>query len=246
LLLAALPLNETEIERQSFFADPALDGDLPIVNEVFWRLLIDHIVQDNISPPRAILDVGCHTGGLLLELSQRFMPVELLGIEPLAAARATAFQRLNGVAAKVTLLDTASWQEIPAASIDLMTCHEVLYMEPDLRGFMMHLRRVLSSDGIGYIVLGCHAENPLWQRWKAQLVDAGQCVYDHLPLEIMEAASFAGLLPAVQPLRTSGWITYDPLRADFLYPDVRTMFDHHYRHKVIFRLRVADESSGTS
>jgi hypothetical protein len=66
-------------------------------------------------------------------------------------------------------------------------------------------------------------------------------VYDHTPFEIMKAASSEGFLPSVQPLRTSGWITYDPLRANFQYPDLQTMFDHHYRYKLIFRLRVADD-----
>ena len=46
----------------------------------------------------------------------------------------------------------------------------------------------------------------------------------------------------IRALRRSGWVTYDPLRADFRYPDVRTMFDHHYRHKLIFRFYIADDT----
>jgi hypothetical protein len=78
------------------------------------------------------------------------------------------------------------------------------------------------------------------------LVAAGHSVYDHLPFEIMGAAACAGLLPSVQPLRCSGWVTYDPLRADFRYPNIQAMFDHHYRYKLIFRLRVADDRTSTS
>ena len=85
-----MPLKESSIEGSTFFGDPTLDHDLPAVNEAFWNALIGHIERDGNSPPRAILDIGCHTGGLLDALGRRFAPAELYGIEPLASARAAA------------------------------------------------------------------------------------------------------------------------------------------------------------
>jgi SAM-dependent methyltransferase len=239
-------MKDILMERETFFGDPVLGSDLPIVNKVFWSSLIEHIERDCNDSPRVILDVGCHTGGLLDALSRKFAPVELFGIEPLAVARLAASQRLNGTTAKVTLLDASEWDRIPTGSVDLTTSHEVLYLEPDVRDFMRRVRRVLAFGGVAYVVLGCHSENPLWKTWKTSLLAAGHVVYDHMPLDIMEAASSAGLMPSVQPLRCSGWVTYDPLRAEFMYPDVRTMFDHHYRYKLIFRMRVADDDRTTS
>jgi len=233
--------KDPPVERRTFFGDPALDDDLPLVNETFWAALVGHVVRESDRRPRVILDVGCHTGGLLQQLSARFRPDELLGIEPLTSARAEAVQRLKGLAESVTILHPSDWDRIPAGTVDLVTNHETLYLEPDLRGEMTRVRRVLSPNGVAFLVLGCHAENPLWETWKVPLIAAGHRVYDHLPLDVMEAAAAAGLLPAVQPLRRSGWITYDPLHAQFRYPDVRTMLDHHYRYKLIFRLRIADE-----
>jgi SAM-dependent methyltransferase len=241
-----MPLKDADGEHRAFFDDPELDNDLPVVNEVFWSSLIGHIERDCIRPPRVVLDVGCHTGGLLYELNRRFAPTELLGVEPLASARVAAGRRLAGSVATVRLLDVSEWDQISAAAMDLVVSHEMLYLEPDLREFMKRLRRVLAVNGIAYVVLGCHAENPLWETWKAPLIAAGHRVYDHKPVEIMEAAAFAGLLPAVQPLRSSGWITYDPLRAEFRFPDMRALLDHHYRHKLIFRLRIADVRAATS
>ncbi len=240
-----MPLNKKNIERSTFFESSALDNDLPKVNEAFWRSLIGHIEEDGNPSPQVILDIGCHTGGLLLGLGRRFFPIELIGIEPLAAARQVAEKRLIGAATKIKMLDVIEWDKLSPGSVDLVTSHEMLYLEPDLQDFMTRIRRVLKYDGVGYVVLGCHAENPLWQTWKVALVNAGHRVYDHLPIDIMKAASSVGLRSAVQPLRTSGWVTYDPLKADFQYPDVRTMFDHHYRHKLIFSLRIANESTDT-
>ena len=241
-----MPLDDSTVERRTFFSDPALDDELPTVNESFWSALIAHIERDGVQAPTAILDIGCHTGGLLQQLSRRFRATALIGIEPLAAARAAAAQRLTGAAESVTLLDPTDWARVPAARIDLITSHETLYLEGDLRSFMGRVRLALRNAGAAYIVLGCHAENPLWQQWKPQLIAAGHRVYDHAPLEIMEAAASVGLLPSVQPLRRSGWVTYNPLRAEFRYPDVHTMFDHHYRHKLIFRLRIADDRTSAA
>jgi SAM-dependent methyltransferase len=229
-----------------FFSDPALDDELPIVNESFWSALIAHIERDGVQAPAAILDIGCHTGGLLQQLSRRFGATALIGIEPLAAARVAAAQLLNGAAESLTLLDPADWARVPAAGIDLITSHETLYLEGDLRSFMGRIRTALTNSGAAYVVLGCHSENPLWKQWKTQVIAAGHRVYDHAPLEIMEAAASAGLLPSVQPLRRSGWVTYNPLRTEFRYPDVHTMFDHHYRHKLNFRLRIADDRTSTA
>lgn len=239
-------MKDRVIERATFFADPALDSDLPIVNEAFWSSLIGHIERDGNASPRVVLDVGCHNGGLLDALNKRFAPAELFGIEPLAAHRLAASQRLDCAATRVTLLDASEWHLVPARGVDLTTSHEMLYLEPDIQDFMHRVRRVLSDRGVAYVVLGCHAENPLWQTWKNELIAAGHTVYDYMPLEIMEAASSAGLLPSVQPLRHSGWVTYEPLRAKFRYPDVQAMFDHHYRNKLIFRLRVADDPTTAS
>jgi len=239
-------MKDVLIDRETFFGDPSLDSELPFVNSEFWSSLIGHIEKDCPDSPRVVLDVGCHTGGLLHALNLKFGPTELFGIEPLPLARRAAAELLNSAGAKATLLDPAEWDRVPSAAVDLMTSHEELYLEPDLGRFMRRLRRVLVARGTAYIVLGCHAENPLWQTWKMSLVKAGHSVYDHLPLEIMQAAALAGLLPSVQPLRNSGWITYDPLRADFKYPDIQAMLDHHYRYKLIFRLRAADDDRTTS
>lgn len=241
-----MPLTDDQNVGPTFFGDPRHDDELPAVNEAFWAALIGLIEEDSNPAPGVILDVGCHTGGLLEALGLRFAPHGLVGIEPLAAARSAASRRLEGIAATVTLLDATEWDRIPTNAIDLVVSHEMLYLEPDVSHFMRRIRTVMRLGGVAYVVLGCHSENPLWQTWKVPLIAAGHRVYDHSPLEIMEAASAAGLVPSVQPLRRSGWVTYDPLEAEFRYPSVRVMLDHHYVHKLVFRLETADDGTGTS
>ncbi len=241
-----MPLKAAGSEPRTFFGDPALDEGLPRANEAFWASVIRHVETDSQAEPRVILDIGCHTGGLLEALARRFRPVQIFGVEPLGDARSRASRRLASLSARVRLLDSCDWGQIPDGVVDLVTSHEELYLEHDLREAMGRIRRVLAPSGVAYVVLGAHAENPLWQEWRKTLVAAGHQVYDHAPLDVMRAASEAGLLPSVQPLRRSGWVTYDPLNAEFTYPDVRTMLEHHYRQKLIFRLQVADVRAATS
>ena len=67
-----MPLKRDDVEGESFFGDPALDNSLPAVNEAFWSSLIELIDDDAHPAPRTILDVGCHSGGLLDALTRRF------------------------------------------------------------------------------------------------------------------------------------------------------------------------------
>jgi SAM-dependent methyltransferase len=135
----------------------------------------------------------------------------------------------------VSVLDPSAWPTIPASSFDLVTCHEALYLVPDLREFMGRVRRVLSRSGRAYIVLGCHTENPVWADWKPRLEALGHRVYDHRPMDILAAGATLGLLPSVRPLRAAGWVTHNPLQGEFSFPGVGAMFDHHFKHKLLFR-----------
>jgi hypothetical protein len=101
---------------------------------------------------------------------------------------------------------------------------------------MARVARVLAPDGAAYIVLGCHAENPVWQSWKPAIEAMGITVHDRRPFDILAAAGKAGLQAVVQPLRRSGWVSYDPRQPEFRYADIEALFDHQYRHKLLFRL----------
>lgn len=229
-------------QRTSFFGDAELDISLPAANSVFWAALIAHIEEEIGGAPAAILDLGCHSGGLLALLAERFPKARLIGIEPVAALRAAAASRLSAEAGRTSLLDgDGGWPDVRKGSIDLMVCHEVLYLVPDLGAVMANIARVLASGGSGWVVLGCHAENPVWPHWKAQLVADGVQAYDHSPFDVLAAAVKAGLLADVQPLRRTGWIRYDPSAVAFSFPDAGSMLEHHYRHKLLFRLRHKDD-----
>jgi SAM-dependent methyltransferase len=236
-----------DTQRKSFFGDAGLDVSLPTANSVFWAALLAHIEEEILRAPAAILDLGCHSGGLLAVLGKRFPQARLIGIEPVAALRAAAAARLSAEALRTSfLVGDSGWQGVRNASVDLMVCHEVLYLMPDLSAVMENVARILAPGGTGWVVLGCHSENPVWPRWKAQLVEDGLQAYDHSPFDLLAAAVRAGLVADVQPLRRTGWIRYDPSAAVFAFRDAHSMLDHHYRHKLLFRLRHSEDDDFAS
>jgi SAM-dependent methyltransferase len=223
----------------TFFANPEADRLLESDNEWFWAALLGLVTADLAGRSQLnVVDVGCHRGGLLEQIARRWSVRSLTGIEPLEEAREHARQRLEGAAELVRMLGPADWSSIDPHGADLLTCHEVLYLVSDVRPLLANFRRCLASDGVAYVVLGCHTENPVWPEWRAQLRSQGVDAFDHSPLDILRSAHDAGMAVTMRPLRTDGWVRYDPSRAVFRFPSVHAVFEHHYRHKLVFRMTV--------
>jgi SAM-dependent methyltransferase len=221
--------------RVSPLQAPEDDASLEQANQIFWSSLLRHIQAEMRGPIESILDVGCHHGGLLEKLAGLLRPVSLTGIEPSDRSRERALFRLRKLAQKVAMLPPERWGEVQAASISILTCHEVLHLVEDLPELFYHIARVLGPDGTAFVVAGCHTENPVWPRWSEQLRASGQTVWDRTPFDILRAGIGAGLSGALRPLRRDGWIIYNPDHADFTYSTAEELLDHQYRHKLLFR-----------
>ena len=222
---------------RTYFFDHEEDWRLGERNIHFWRALAGHIQADrSVQPEATVLDIGCHRGGLLELMYERFKPRKLVGLEPLVSARRAAVQHLARFQSEIELFGAEGWSEIPDGSVDLVLGHEVLQYVGDLSLVMAEIRRVLAPNRFAYFVLGCHPENPLWADWRRHLEEIGHTVYDHSPLELMACGARLGLESAVRPLRDTGWAYHDPsMPGAFSYPSVGALLDHQFRHKLLFR-----------
>ena len=215
---------------------PEDDSSLEQANEIFWQSLLDHIRREHTGRVTdGVLDVGCHNGGLLLQLASVFRPRRLTGIEPASHCRERALFRLRTLAPTVAILSPERWAEVPASSVDIATCHEVLHLVEDLPSLFGNIARVLRAQGSAFIVVGCHTENPVWKAWSAKLRDSGQTVFDRTVFDILRTGIAAGLHGALRPLRRDGWIIYNPDNTAFDYPSTVDLLDHQYRNKLLFR-----------
>ena len=223
-------------DNDSYFFGRLEDRQLERRNVHFWRALVDLAAIDGVPDGGTILDVGCHTGGLLKSAHLRWRASKLFGIEPLATARLEAERRLAITGAEVIIRDVDGWEELRSDSIDLVLGHEVLQYVEYLPDLLAEVRRVLGPGRFAYFVVGCHTDNPLWAAWKSEFENAGQVAYDHSPLDIMAAGVEATMLASVRPLLTSAWIHHDPSASSpFPFPSMGTLLDHHFRHKLLFR-----------
>jgi SAM-dependent methyltransferase len=211
------------------------DASLERANQIFWSSLLKHVQAEVRASVESILDVGCHHGGLLERLAALLHPKSIIGVEPSNRSRERALFRLRKLAPSVAVLSPERWNEVPAASIDLITCHEVIHLIEDLPGLFQQISRTLRPNGTAFVVAGCHTENPLWPRWSEQLRAAGQTVMDRAPFDILRTGISAGLGSALRPLRRDGWVIYDPDHALFTYSSAEELLDHQYRHKLLFR-----------
>lgn len=214
---------------------PENDDSLEKANQIFWLSLLAHIKVELDQPVTSILDIGCHRGGLLAQLANTLHPKALIGIEPSEHSRDRAKFRLRNAASKVTILSSDQWANVPASSIDIITCHEVLHLVQDVSLLFREVARTLRPQGAAFVVAGCHLENPVWSNWREQLRAAGQTVFDRAPFDILRAASDAGLKGALRPLRRDGWVIYDPDHSTFAYSSAEELLNHQYRHKLLFR-----------
>jgi len=238
--LVVVPRNDVlemaEISR-IFMFNHKEDVLLEQRNLLFWRSLLGHVQADRaVEEGATVLDMGCHRGGLLSLVIDRFKPAQVIGLEPLVKARASAEQCLQGRGVDVLILDQARWDRIATASVGLLLSHEVLPFIEDDQMIMNEVHRVLKPSCFAYFAVGCHTENPLWPAWKQELENQGHTVYDHAPLDIMRAAGEAGLFPSLRPLRETGWVHYNPVtQNEFEYPSATSLLDHQFKHKLLFR-----------
>jgi 2-polyprenyl-3-methyl-5-hydroxy-6-metoxy-1,4-benzoquinol methylase len=84
-----------------------------------------------------VLDFGCGTGDFLNAVRQKRPDAELVGFDPYLRGHVEWFRRIGNMA------------DIPDASVDLLTCFEVLehLSDEDVDGFIAQAHRVLKPNG---------------------------------------------------------------------------------------------------
>ena len=210
-------------------------------NVVNWKGFDEHIdeidAEENILPEHwDVLDFGCHTGGHLKHLMNRY-PARirsLTGIEPLKAAREQA-QALHPEGIFLDRLDSISDR-----SIDLIVCHEVFYLIEDLRPVLAAFERVLRMDGVSLIAMGCHAGNVIWdEQWReAFQAETGNACFVHEAMDIAGIAQKlgffveAGRLLREQPLTRR----LNPKNAGWGFFTTLDDMDEYHRQKRMIRL----------
>lgn len=236
------------MSQKDYFFDKAGDQRMEKQNQEHWNALIrriDYAIKqgEEMRPPVQslprgtwdVLDIGCHTGGLLKMIESRygFPAVNLHGVEPLHYARDIASHR----ATKDGGSFFENLEDVPDQSMDLIVSHETLYLVEDLTEWVSELKRILNPEGGAFIALGSHAENSAWMRWRPVLKAEHQHEsWAHYPMEILDIGENLGFEMEVGPLHpeTTYVKRYSPPEdgwGDF--KTVEEMLEHR-RKKLVF------------
>lgn len=236
--------------RRNYFFDEAEDHRMEGQNKEKWEAMVKIIAGadekcDMPNRPWDVLDIGCHTGGLLLALWSHFNHrgriKSLTGVEPLARARAIA-ERFPRSPAQPRIKTFARIDQVKG-KYDLIVSHETLYLIPDLPQWFVGLKKLLRPAGGAFLALGSHSENIAWLRWKDVLRERfGHESYVYPPLAIAEMAHAAGfyvfvrrLMPEVIDRRYTPldkeWGEFESIAEMLDFPRQKILYELWHRNK---------------
>lgn len=113
----------------------------------YQKMIIQAVDAANLQPEMEILDAGCGTGNLLLEILNRNIPIRVIGVDNSPVMLRRAKQKINTPAIefqKVDLSQTLLYQD---ASFDVIFCINVLYTLRNIRPILDEFHRILKSYG---------------------------------------------------------------------------------------------------
>jgi ubiquinone/menaquinone biosynthesis C-methylase UbiE len=145
-----MPLYEWNEELCRAYAD----GLRPMVR-------VDHapwakkIVQrlGPVSPDYAVLDIATGPGFLLLEIGKRVPGVRLIAQDQAGPMLAIARSEAEGAGLRIeTVCCPAEALAIPDASVDVVTCKQLLHEAADVDRTLGEMARVLRSPGTAFVI----------------------------------------------------------------------------------------------
>jgi SAM-dependent methyltransferase len=195
-----------------------------------WTCMINHVVEQDLSRSK-ILDYGCNQGRFLKKLHAMRPFLEGVGVDVVSDPVAEAN--------KETTHQPVSYYDVSALSnyeghFDMAFSHEVLYLLDDLKVHAELIGKSLKPGGVYYAAIGCHTENPDWDRWAKMISEYSNIPVQNYSLNDYADAFFdAGFRVSARSYRFDGFV---PLKKNNDYfPLVRDSLDYHDRHKVLFR-----------
>jgi SAM-dependent methyltransferase len=121
---------------------PETGRELGVFKRRMFRAVLD-LLRAHRPPPARLLDVGCSYGGFLLEARRRGYAVSGMDILPDAVAAVQELGMVARVAASVGHLT-----DVPAGSLDVVTCLDCNYYWPDQPEELRRLRTTLRPHGL--------------------------------------------------------------------------------------------------
>ncbi|MEL6104096.1 MAG: class I SAM-dependent methyltransferase [Pseudomonadota bacterium] len=210
--------------------DPSEEDSMTDEHVWIWQEMINIIPQPDLSSVR-VLDVGCNQGGFLRKLYDQRPFASGVGIDiardRVALANAAKGDRLLQYVASSQIEDAGD-------GFDLAFSHEVIYLIEDLQAHARQVGKVLKTGGHYDAVTCCHADSPLWAKWRpkiAQFSNVG--VPNHSVADIASAFRSEGFEVSISRFLANSFIPTEP-PTDYFPTDIERL-DTYTKWKLCFR-----------
>ena len=215
---------------KTWAADQAEEDAMDADHRHLWQQMITHINETDLSG-KQLLDYGCNQGGFLRLLHQQKPFAKAVGVDLAAESLEVASARIKDE--PLEFLPVTALEDYKN-SFDMAFSHEVLYLLPDLDAHAALIAESLKSDVVYYAAMGCHADNPQWERGVEIISAYSTLLVQSYSLNDYADAFFnAGFSVSARPYQFDGFV---PLKQDNQYfPSVRDSLDYHTTHKTLFR-----------
>lgn len=192
--------------------------------------MINIIPQPDLSSVR-VLDIGCNQGGFLRMLYDQRPFASGVGIDIARDRVALA----NAAKGNRPLQYVASSQiEDAGDGFDLAFSHEVIYLIEDLQAHARQVGKVLKTGGHYDAVTCCHADSPLWAKWRPKIAQfSNVSVPNHSVADIASAFRSEGFEVSISRFLENSFIPTEP-PTDYFSTDIERL-DTYTKWKLCFR-----------
>lgn len=225
------PVNDqvwaTNIDYKEYF-DEWMDN----INRAQWLALIERM-QENDLTGKTVLDFGCNRGGSLHILFSQRPFAHGYGVDLDAGAIQLAKERQGDL--PVTYEVNNSIAHLKGV-IDIAFSHEVIYLLKDLEQHTQEIFHALKADGVYYVALSAHTDNPNWLRIRDSFIKSlGIKPQDHSLYQIVDIFERQGFTAEARKFKFDRFLPLKPFKEE---RDIFTMLealDFYSEYKVLFR-----------
>lgn len=210
--------------------DPSEEDSMTDEHAWIWREMIGCIAIPDLSGAR-VLDIGANQGGFLRMLYDTHAFADGVGVDLAEDRVALANQATKG--RPIRYLATNTLAEA-GADFDLAFSHEVIYLIEDLEDHARQVADVLKSGGVYDAVTCCHADSPLWSKWRPMIAEFSNIpVPSHSVADIASAFRSVGFDVSVSRFLANAFIPTKPPN-EYFPTDVERLETYH-NWKLCFR-----------
>ena len=215
---------------KTWSTDPTEEDGMTEEHAWIWQEMINVIPKRDLTTAR-ILDIGCNQGGFLRMLYDQRPFVSGVGID-LAQDRVALANAAKGDR-PVEYVATTNLQDI-GGGFDLAFSHEVIYLIGDLEAHATQVAATLKPGGHYDAITCCHADNPLWARWRPKIAEFSNIsVPNHTVADIASAFRKAGFDVSISRFLANSYIPTEA-PTDYFATDLERV-ETYARWKLCFR-----------